>query len=211
MNYIYDILVNFNETLYDFYDWNSNDDIKHIRKIPIFRIKSTDFYDIKNNKVVFSNEFLDEIKNKTEIFKNRKTDNLKYSFLVSDGLEVLALNIEKKIMYSRLLIDEEVEILDICIRLDEVNIPYKIVETLYIDEFKTRKQISVEKSVRKELKKIINEKNIEKLKYIYYKSYNKKINSVDKIIIDFNKELSNEIITKINKILNLKINSSKNV
>jgi len=211
MNYIYDILVNFNETLYDFYDWNSNDDIKHIRKIPIFRIKSTDFYDIKNNKVVFSNEFLDEIKNKTEIFKNRKTDNLKYSFLVSDGLEVLALNIEKKIMYSRLLIDEEVEILDICIRLDEVNIPYKIVETLYIDEFKTRKQISVEKSVRKELKKIINEKNIEKLKYIYYECFNKKINSVDKIIIDFNKELSNEIITKINKILNLKINSSKNV
>jgi len=211
MNYIYDILVNFNETLYDFYDWNSNDDIKHIRKIPIFKIKSTDFYDIKNNKVVFSNEFLDEIKNKTEIFKNRKTDNLKYSFLVSDGLEVLALNIEKKIMYSRLLIDEEVEILDICIRLDEVNIPYKIVETLYIDEFKTRKQISVEKSVRKELKKIINEKNIEKLKYIYYECFNKKINSVDKIIIDFNKELSNEIITKINKILNLKINSSKNV
>jgi len=211
MNYIYDILVNFNETLYDFYDWNSNDDIKHIRKIPIFRIKSTDFYDIKNNKVVFSNEFLDKNKNKTEIFKNRKTDNLKYSFLVSDGLEVLALNIEKKIMYSRLLIDEEVEILDICIRLDEVNIPYKIVETLYIDEFKTRKQISVEKSVRKELKKIINEKNIEKLKYIYYECFNKKINSVDKIIIDFNKELSNEIITKINKILNLKINSSKNV
>ena len=35
MNYIYDILINFNENLYDFYDWNLNDQIDHIRKIPV--------------------------------------------------------------------------------------------------------------------------------------------------------------------------------
>ena len=34
MNYIYDILLNFKNKLYDFYDWNINDDITHIRKIP---------------------------------------------------------------------------------------------------------------------------------------------------------------------------------
>ena len=33
MNYIYDILLNFKEDLYDFFDWNYSDDIEHIRKM----------------------------------------------------------------------------------------------------------------------------------------------------------------------------------
>ena len=45
MNYIYDILVNFKETLYDFYEWNKNDNITHIRKIPLFRINDIFFKD----------------------------------------------------------------------------------------------------------------------------------------------------------------------
>ena len=38
MNYIYDILLNFNDMLYDFYDWNVKDNILHIRKIPLIQI-----------------------------------------------------------------------------------------------------------------------------------------------------------------------------
>ena len=40
MNYIYDLLLNFNENIYEFYDWNKTDNIKHIKKIPIFKIDS---------------------------------------------------------------------------------------------------------------------------------------------------------------------------
>ena len=32
MNYIYDILANFNEHYYDFYDWNELDNLIHIKK-----------------------------------------------------------------------------------------------------------------------------------------------------------------------------------
>ena len=39
MIFIYDILVNFNDKLYDFYEWSENDLIEHIRKIPLIKVK----------------------------------------------------------------------------------------------------------------------------------------------------------------------------
>ena len=33
MKYIYDIILNFNERLYEFYEWKDNDDIEYIKKI----------------------------------------------------------------------------------------------------------------------------------------------------------------------------------
>ena len=38
MNYLYDILLNFNLRLYETYEWERNDQITHIRKIPFFKI-----------------------------------------------------------------------------------------------------------------------------------------------------------------------------
>ena len=38
MNFIYDILLNFNNEYYEFYDWNNDDKLTHIRKMPIFKI-----------------------------------------------------------------------------------------------------------------------------------------------------------------------------
>ena len=38
MNYIYDIYLNFNNQLYDFFDWNKSDKLIHIKSIPIIKI-----------------------------------------------------------------------------------------------------------------------------------------------------------------------------
>ena len=54
MNYIYDILLNFQKEFYDFYEWNPDDEIIHIRKIPLFYINNNDFYTIKNSVVSFN-------------------------------------------------------------------------------------------------------------------------------------------------------------
>ena len=51
MNYIYDILLNYNKKLYEFYDWNLSDSIVHIRKIPIFKISTNQLIDLVNNKI----------------------------------------------------------------------------------------------------------------------------------------------------------------
>ena len=76
MNYIYDIILNFQEVIYDFYEWNQTDSISHIRKIPVFKVNSRDLYTIWNYNVIFDISFLEKIKNKTEIFAGKSIKNL---------------------------------------------------------------------------------------------------------------------------------------
>ena len=68
MNYIYDILLNFNKKIYDIYEWEKNDIITHIRKIPLFIVEKKQLLEIVNNEVIFNQEKLKKIENKTEIF-----------------------------------------------------------------------------------------------------------------------------------------------
>ena len=179
MNYIYDILVNFNKELYDFYDWNKNDNIKHLKKIPIFKIGSNKLYDIKNNIVEFDKEFLSRIENKTEEFSNRKTKNIKYACIFTDGLDTLVVNIRGELYYSTLLIDEEIEILNMSNRLELTNISYIILNNNSKNFFKTRNQLELENYIKREFKKIADEKNIDELKYLYYECFNNKSNSLE--------------------------------
>ena len=66
MNYIYDVLCNFQNVYYDFYDWNKTDDILRIRKIPIIKVNDEVYLDLKNNNVKVSYDFLENIKKTTK-------------------------------------------------------------------------------------------------------------------------------------------------
>ena len=101
MNYIYDIILNFNEQIYDFYEWNKSDNLTHIRKIPLIRINSKDLYNIENNNIRFNEELFNKISNKTEIFSGRTVKNID-ACLFSDGTSVLALKFKNnKYYYSK--------------------------------------------------------------------------------------------------------------
>ena len=43
MNFIYDIVLNFNKDYYDFFEWNKKDNIISIKKIPLFFVKNDIF------------------------------------------------------------------------------------------------------------------------------------------------------------------------
>ena len=49
MNYYYDILLNFQENYYMFYEWDKEDNIEFVKKIPLFHIDSKEFIDIFTN------------------------------------------------------------------------------------------------------------------------------------------------------------------
>lgn len=51
MKYIYDIVLNFNKQYFNFFEWNINDNIINIRKIPIFKISDKFYFDIKNYSI----------------------------------------------------------------------------------------------------------------------------------------------------------------
>ncbi len=185
MNYIYDIMLNFKEEYYDFYDWNKGDNIIHIRKIPIIKIKTEDLIIIEKNKIKIDLKLLEQIKNKAEIFTSKNVKNIEYAFLLSDGKKVIAiLKQDKKIKKSSLLIDEELDVLEEVESLNIENIEYNVISKEENKELKTRRQNEIEKFVKKELER--NKNQDEKLKYLYYECFNKKEENKEKILLELN-------------------------
>ena len=62
MNYIYDIVLNFNKEYFYFYEWNKKDNIINIKKIPLFVVDNNTFNMMKYDKVVVDSSFIELIK-----------------------------------------------------------------------------------------------------------------------------------------------------
>lgn len=169
MNYIYDIFLNLNDTYYDFYEWNKRDNIIHIKKIPIIKIKTNILIDIIKNKVKLNQEFINKYREKAEIFQNK----LKYNYLlISDSKMVIGIEFNTNGLITRkssLLIDDENDILEILFSIPETSLSTKIVKEENI-MYNTRKEIDNKKYIIKSLKKI----DQEKLKYLYFECFNQK-------------------------------------
>jgi hypothetical protein len=89
MKYIYDIILNFNERLYEFYEWKDNDDVEYIKRIPIFKVSNDVFSDLKSNKVLVTNEFIERVINEVDsILENKNIDLYvrRYLYIVVIGL-----------------------------------------------------------------------------------------------------------------------------
>lgn len=183
MNYIYDIYLNLNDTLYDFFEWNKSDKLIHIKKIPMLKINHEHFVKINSYSIKAEEDFLNDIYKKTEVWNtNEKID---YCVLFCDEENLIAVEFDGKgnsIKKSYLQIDEELEILETINRYKERCIDF----TVYKKEnyiFKTRKELIEEKFIEKELKNT----DIEKLKYIYFECFGKRENNKNIIIRDINK------------------------
>lgn len=200
MNFIYDILLNFNKEYYEFYEWNLDDDICHIRKMPIFKLTTKQLTDMFNNEIQVESNFMKYIYNKTEVFTKNEIKTINYACLLSDGDNVLAVKFNKNgviISKSSLLIEEEEEVTDLVLRMKLKPIDYKITKIGNHFQFKTRKEKEIEKFIKTKIKE---ETNLEKLRYLYFDCFGKKELDRDKIINRIRKEVDtnwDEIYLKI--------------
>ena len=94
MNYIYDIYLNLNEKNFDFFDWNKNDKLIHIKKIPVFKINEADLKELINNQIKINEDFLLKIYNKTEIWNS--IEKIKYCALFSIYTTIIAIEFDKQ-------------------------------------------------------------------------------------------------------------------
>ena len=174
MTYIYDIFLNYNDLVYEVFEWDKEDKISHIRKIPLIIINSLDLYNLINKKVIINSVFLTKIYRKTEIFNKNNTCYLDYSFLATDKNEVIAFKIDKNGLikqYSKLLVEEEIDVLDYSESLSYQMIEYKIIASKELDCFKTRNENKIKKFIYEEIKKIENDSD--KLKFLYLECFGK--------------------------------------
>ena len=138
MNYIYDILVNYGNVPYDFFEWNTSDNIMHIRKIPIIKVSANTLIDIRDYEVKLDDSFLEYIKFKTEIFNDKNIRLIEEACLFSDGSNVLAIMVKNNhLLKSKLLLEEEEEVLAISERLKEQSVIYTKIKKNINNQYKT--------------------------------------------------------------------------
>ena len=188
MNFIYDIVLNFNKDYFCFYEWSKKDNIVNVKKIPLFVVDNNTFNMMKYDKVVVDSNFIDLIKDKTYTYSKNKIGN---ASLLSNGKEVIGVLFDNNgnlIKRSSLLIDEEEEVLDEIVNDDIYNINIvssKRVKKEDINRVEREKKLFLSKYIKRE-------NNVTNLKYLYYDYFEKEEEDISLI----KKKLINSINSK---------------
>lgn len=191
MKNIYDILVNFKKIPYEFYEWNKEDDVKHVKKMPSIKVSDSTLYDIFYNDAVVSKNFLDQIKDKTEIFFGRTIKKVKYACVIYNddvALSILLNDNGEIIGKSKLLFDEEEDVLKEDVPVKEID--YNIIKKSKKISGLTRREAKIVLLLSKYLDKIHESKKNDEIKYMYFECFNKVEEDNEKAY----KNLKNEVL-----------------
>ena len=199
MNYIYDVIANFNDIPYDFFEWNKIDDITHLKKVIIIKTDSQVLNDLINKKVKVSEDLLKYIKNKTE-FYSKSDSNLIAIF--TNGYINICIKFTKDGINkykSFLQIEEDDEVLELSNRLNEIDFNYQIFGEANICQFKTRKEIEAYNYIVDKIDDLYNKNDVMKLKYIYYDCFDKFEDNKNKIYEEIKQSINDnfEVLNKI--------------
>ena len=208
MIYTYDILLNWTKDtkLLDFYEWTLEDDLEHIKKIPIIRISEVMLKDLLTSKIKIDKSFLFKIKCKTESYFHNEVDIIDYAVIVTTLKKAIALELDNEgnvIYKSNLLLDEEEEILEIGEELVVMDIPYKVVKKNNKISYLTRKEEEEKKFLVKEIKKIKLNKEESKLNYLYKEFFTKEIDNFNDKLKLIEEEISKDYNKFHHKLYNL--------
>lgn len=182
MNYFYDIKVNFDEEqLYEFYEWQKKDNIERIKKIPLNLVSSKTMKDFLSYNIVVEKSFLEKIINKTENYNGEK---IKYASIFADSKTslVVEFNEEGKSMFkSKLLLNDDLNIIEIVHNLNKTILKYSIEKQKKVLRTTLRQETEIKKVLNLEIDTLYEKKDVLKLKYLYYEWLNEKNNDIDKI------------------------------
>lgn len=202
MNFIYDIILNFNDELYESFEWEIGDSLLHVKKIPIFRIQKKEYYNIKNNKVVFDKVFLQKIFKQNNVYKSSRVNGEQYISLIAFEEEVIAIKLNNKgeiIQKSHLLIDEERSVLKVVHRLEIDSLNYKILNSDNDHPYLTRKEKEDIRKIINKITELYKNKEQNKLEYLYLECFGKQEKNIDIIFEKLKTEVikTSEIFNKI--------------
>lgn len=201
MNYYYDIVVNFQDTNYMFYDWNEKDNIEFIKKIPIFQVTTNTLKDFISYNIIINEEILNTIKDKTKL----KKSVLKYCalFVSKNGAIVLEFD-DKGLSISRsfLQIEDEINVLESLYTLPFAKFNYKIKNKINVNNM-LRIEEDIKRFIEIEINSLYKRKNYTKLNYLYNEWFKKDNKNLKEMKEEMHKKLENGITEKEINIYNL--------
>lgn len=180
MVYIYDIVLNFNDELLEFFEWEDNDDIKYIKRLPLIRVEDSLIKDVLENDILFDDLLLDQIKGKT-IYYDSKNENYPVVVLSNQDIAIAVLINNNGYKYSRLLLAEEYEVLNIVSKLSTTKVDYSIIGKKNINNNLTREERKIRGILLKEIDYLYNSNKLDKLNYYYYEYFNEINNNKEEV------------------------------
>lgn len=168
MDYIYDIVLNFQDRYYDFYEWYPTDRIINIKKIPIYKITTKDYLNIKKYLVILD---------KNTLPKQSKI------YLLTNGVELMGILLDnegKVIKISSLLFDESDDILKDKDSIKLIPIKYTILKKRNT-KIISRHNIEKKTYINKYLNNLDLLKDEYLIKYLYYDIYGTEEEDTSKI------------------------------
>lgn len=173
MNYIYDIVLNFQNNYYQFFEWNRNDKIKNISKIAVYHVKDEDLINLTYNKVIVDSNFLETLKEDNKKYK-------KIMCLVSNTKQTIGLLFSTDgtlLKRSSLLFEEENEVNNFA-----KNLPLTRITYLKNEAVAPNNTLRIEREKKDNLIKYITETNDTlTLKYLYYEYFKEECSDDTKI------------------------------
>lgn len=213
MTYIYDILLNFNNNFFEFFEWEKSDTIYHIKKIPLYKVNSNFIDDILSKKIVLDSNIILEIINKCEYYERKSIKYLKYCCLFTDSYRVIGVLFNDDFLnykVSDLLLDEAYDTMNISKKVDLTDIKYNIIGFKKNNYFLTRNEFKIKKYLLNEFRKCYKSNN-DKLKYLYFEYFNTCVLEIDKVYKDLISSLDKEINNKHLKLYELIKLSYRNI
>ncbi len=206
MNYYYDCLLNWNEQeAYEFYEWNDYDYLELIKKIPLVKVKHKVLLDFIQNSVKVDKEFLEMIKDKTLVSDKKNFKRIEYASLFTDTKNVIALEFNEEglsISRSNLLIDDDLNILEVIYGIKETTFNYEIIKKIEMNQT-LRQEKEAKKLILLEINNLCQNKEIDKLKYLYYEYKKENINDIDYIYEQIKSDLERKIDQDILKLYHI--------
>ncbi len=176
MIYIYDLILNWNDKRrYEFFEWEENDEIEYIKKIPIFRIDNFD--DILNKTIKVDADFLINLYNKTEIYGAHQTEKINYACIFCNGELSKAIAMEfsdegESLYESNIYFLDLEDIFNMANRLGTFNLKCDVLTTKESDDhYLTRREVVKKRFLVNEINDSYRDKNVDKLKYMYYEVF----------------------------------------
>lgn len=206
MKDIYDVLLNFKKIAYEFYEWNNDDDIIHVKKMPIIKVDENTLNEFINYDLCTEDNFLSNIKDKTEIFTKNGIKKIEYACILFDNYTALAIKLDQNglvIERSKLLFEEADDLILSGMNLEKTNIKYNTIRKIEYNNLLTRKEYKVASKLNMYLKKAYENKKYDELKYIYLECFNYKEEEIDKIYNKLISSIKNANYNIINKLSNL--------
>ena len=187
MNFYYDIVVNFQENNYMFYEWAESDVLEYIKRVPIFQVTTKVLRDSIYNKTKLKKGFLEYVS----------------LFVSKNGAIVLEFASDGKVIArSGLQVNDECNVMEVIYTLPIFRLEYKVLNRLELNK-DLRLESTIKDFINLEINTLYKNKEWEKIVFLYNEWFLKSDPNVGEMVQEMQNRLKGEITDREFRIYNL--------